>query len=251
MTVFILTYCRNIDLLHGSTLIFDTIRTGFPTAEVVVCDNSSLPEARSEIKRLAEREACKFIQIENEISHWEFLTKIIFNAKGTIVFLDPDVIFWENCEQWEFNSLMAGRYLPTFNDPYTKTMTLERLHTSFLWIPSAENLTAKVYESVLNNFDFMPIKPFSFLFGEELYWYDTLGSLYSLYKNDCHNFTEYELSSYDHLFVGSHSDRVIPHLPEKYQEMIKTSNELAVRDPQKLKGLWKQQEEFFNEMEII
>ena len=52
INVFILTFCRNLDLFYGTKLIFETLRVGFPNAKITVVDNASLQKVRGEIESL-------------------------------------------------------------------------------------------------------------------------------------------------------------------------------------------------------
>lgn len=91
--VYILTYCKDIQHLYGSTLIFKTLRTGFPTARITAVDNASVNEARKVISKCAEDTGCAYEQLQNEIQHHQFLEHIVTYSKGTVVFLDPDICF--------------------------------------------------------------------------------------------------------------------------------------------------------------
>ncbi len=44
--VYILTWCKSLESLYGSLLVFQTLRVGFPTAPVYVFDNGSLPKGQ-------------------------------------------------------------------------------------------------------------------------------------------------------------------------------------------------------------
>src|SRR5690349_7960271 len=133
--VHILTWCRWLEKLHGTTLIFRTLRVGFPNAHIRVVDNASRPDVRPTIQRLAEDCGAEHVQLEQEVRHHAFLADTLqAQAAGTAIFLDPDLCFWEEVEHWNFDALMAGRLLPKYNCEYTGCVSHPRLHTSFLWI---------------------------------------------------------------------------------------------------------------------
>jgi len=104
-TVFILTFCRKMDLFYGTSLVFKTLRAGFPNSRVIVVDNASVATARCEIGALVRETGCKHYQIEEpDVDHPEFLQTVLsaFAASnggdGALVFLDPDVCLWENAK---------------------------------------------------------------------------------------------------------------------------------------------------------
>lgn len=45
-SVFIVTHARDLAALFGTTLVFGSLRKGFPTAEVIVLDNDSVPDVK-------------------------------------------------------------------------------------------------------------------------------------------------------------------------------------------------------------
>ena len=165
VTVFILTFCRKADLLYGSTLLFKTLRVGFPGAAVVVVDNASIPEARAEIAPLARDADCRFLQVEGvPVEHHDFLSDVLEAMagddapRGPVVFLDPDVCLWSCCEGFAFDGLMAGRFIRPFTMATTGALMLPRLHTSFLWVPDARRLWARIAAIKAVHFDFDPFR---------------------------------------------------------------------------------------------
>jgi hypothetical protein len=246
--VLILTYCREPSLLAaGTLLVFRTLRTGFPTAEVTVIDNASLPEVRPAIRKAAEASGCAYVQRDPEIRHEDYLREVIAGSDGDgpVVLLDPDVIFWEECEQWRFDRLLAGRMLPEFLDEFTGCRTLPRLHTSFLWIRDLAVLRERVSALVARYFDFDPFPPRMFAVDGEWYRGDTLAFLCGALPDDVQAFGEHELDAYDHLFCGSHLDLVLPYVPKETQTFLKWAHAEALSDPARLRGLWRRQDEYF------
>jgi hypothetical protein len=246
--VLILTYCREPSLLaSGTLLVFRTLRIGFPTAEVTVIDNASVPEARPAIRAAAEAAGCEYIQRDPEIVHAEFLREVILGANyaGSVVLLDPDVIFWSNCEGWRIGRLLAGRMLPEFMDEFTRCRTLARLHTSFLWIRDVAALRERVSALMTTYFDFDPFPPRMFAMDGAWYRGDTMAFLCGALPEEVQPFGEEELNAYDHLFCGSHLDLVLRDVPHETQMFLKWAHAQALADPSRLRGLWRQQEDYF------
>ena len=71
-TVVILTYCEHPSLAYGTLMVFDTLRVGFPTFNIVVIDNGSHPDVVPQIKNAAERARASFTPTErhNFIEHY-------------------------------------------------------------------------------------------------------------------------------------------------------------------------------------
>ncbi len=205
MKIYIITFCRNIKQLYGNILTLRTIRTGFPNSEIIVFDNDSIYEARVLISGLAKENDCKYTEFNNpnKLKHWAILETIINSEGNNVIFLDPDLMFWESCEDWDFsNYLIAGRYLPKFYDEFSGCITYERIHTSFLWINNCNILLGEINKIKQKHIHFEAFMSYMFRSPDNGKWYrfDTLGSLYSVIKDKIYCFSEKELNSYSHYF---------------------------------------------------
>ncbi len=255
INVFILTFCRNIDFFYGTELIFKTLRVGFPNAKITVVDNASIPEVRTEIELLVKENDCLFEQIpDTDLKHHDFVKNTIRNiaedktVNGPLVFLDPDICFWDSCEDFSFDGVLAGRLFGSFNDVVTQTLTMPRLHTSFMWIPDTENLHEEIRKMRVRHFDFEPFLPYSFRLGDAWYRYDTGASLYAAIPDKISCFTEEHLNYYDHIFCGSHLDWLYSRYDTKIQEMMLEIHAHAKEgNLRALKGIWKRQQKIWNE----
>ncbi len=250
INVSILTFCRNLDLLYGTTLIFKTLRVDFPNAKITVVDNASLAEARTEIGLLAKRNDCVFEQLpEPGIQHHQFIQNTIRTmadektANGPLVFLDPDICFWDSCEDFDFDGLIAGRLVGNYHEISFQAFAMPRLHTSFLWIPDAERLLHEIRRIQVMHFDFQPFLPYSFRLDGTWYRYDTGASLYAAIPDGASCFTEEHLNRYDHIFCGSHLDWVYPKCDSKRQKIMAEIHSYAKEgNLQALKGIWRYQQ---------
>ncbi len=234
ITVLILTFCRKADLFYGTSLIFNTLRAGFPTARIIVVDNASLPELRGTIASFAHRTGCEHFQIEDPcIDHPEFLDTALGafakseHGENALVFLDPDVCLWENCEGFEFDGLMAGRLYRAFRPEITQTLAMPRLHTSFLWIPNARRLREAIAECQRYHYDFRPFDTWSTRLGGRWCRYDTGASLYAVLGNRMNAFTEEHLNCFDHIFSGCHIDWLEKALDQPTLDLFQTIHERA------------------------
>jgi len=235
-----------MERLHGTTLVFSTIRTGFPTAEIAVVDRNSLPEAREIIKSAAEDVGAKFLQLDNEPTHATFISHVIQNHKtGPLVICDPDVIFWQSMEDLQFSGVMAGRLTPQYTCPFTGCITCT--HPSLLWIQAGNKMRELLVKQ-------HPSGPFSFFspFGQQMfslegkwYFFDTASSLYCAAPGLMQPFNKEVLDRYDHLFCGSYKNILNPESNPEVIEVLDSIDKQAQTDFTKLKGIWKIQDEIF------
>jgi hypothetical protein len=242
--VYILTWCKNIAQLYGSLLVFDTIRVGFPTAEIVVIDNNSIPVAVNEIEKAAAKVKAQFFKLEYEIQHHDHIRCILTpeNDESEIYIVDPDVIFWTNVELFSTDKLLAGRLIPAFFDKYSNTLTKARVHTSFIYIPSVKLIREKINLIETNHWGANLIRPIVLKINSEWLHWDTFGQLYECLQGDFEIFTDEMNDSFDHIYAGSHLDILAKrhNLP-----MMHKVHNLAINDPAALKGIWRDQHQFF------
>ena len=248
MRVFVITYCQNLELMYGSRLVFGSIRVGFPNAELSVIDNASLPEAREELKQRAQSVGADFKWTERQYPHATLIADLISSTPGTVAFVDPDVIFWQKVEGWDFgNALAAGQLIPEFADPYSQTLTAARLHTSFLWLPDTRRLLGRVVEMQRRHIDFSPFATVSFCDGGTWRRLDTGAPLYAAFKDEMHAFSEQELDCFDHLYCGSHLPLVLPHMPDEVARLWQQAHDYARSgNVQALQGIGREQRRLFS-----
>ncbi|MDO8334326.1 MAG: hypothetical protein Q7T35_06625 [Nitrosomonas sp.] len=238
MKVFILIWCKNPANANNSLLTFRTLRTGFPSSEVVVYDNASI--IGEQTQRLCQEVGAQYFRFEKEIRHHEYLKLILLNEPNAIL-VDPDIIFWEQVEHWDFSHyLIAGRLIPNFYDHYTRCHTVSRLHSSLMWLPDLKQLRSHFARKTARYFD--PITHQTAIVGSEWVFWDTLAGLYHLFKEQSYCFSERELNAYDHLFCGTHLDLVIDDIGA--DSIIAKGSRMAMENMASLKGYWRQQDEY-------
>jgi len=252
--VFILTYCRRLDLLYGSELIFRTLRVGFPTARVTVVDNASLPEVQPRLAALAREQGCEFRALPAPgVEHAVFLERTLGEVAtgegGTVVFLDPDICLWESCEGWQFDALLAGKQVDAYDDDMLQAVSMPRVHTSFLWVPDARRLWDEIGRIRAAHFDFRPFLSFSFKLGDAWVRYDTGASLFAAIADRVAFFTPEHRDHYDHIYCGSHLDLLEPRMSQALRDLTLITHRLArAGDLDALKGLWRRQERVWAEV---
>lgn len=241
--VYVLTFCKDINQLYGSLLVFDTIRVGFPTAEIIVVDNNSITDAVIEIEKAADKVNAKLIKLEKEVIHHEYLRFILNseNDDAQIYIIDPDVIFWGNVETFTTNKLLAGRLIPEFFNVYTDTITKPRIHTSFLYIRSVKLLMDKI-NALENKYCTNLIKYTILKINGNWTMWDTFGQVFECLHSDIEIFTEKQNDCFDHIFCGSHLNIIAKrHNNPRLHEI----HRLSIENPQELKGIWREQHDFF------
>lgn len=242
-TVVILTYCQSPALLYGTLLIFRSIRVGFPSARVMVFDNGSSADTRPQIAQAAQDSGCEFYPMGGmhytAFYRWLLLEQ---EAIDSAVLVDPDVVFWDRVEDWNFgDALMAGRLIPPMSNH--GCTQVKRLHTSHLWFPDIRHLRSVCKNLMARAYGFDPIRQISNTVDGRFFFWDTLASLYNAIPGQCRAFGEHELDHYDHLFFGSHLPIIKPGVDS---ESILRGHELAAAgDFSGLRGIWRDQERYF------
>lgn len=247
----ILVTCRDREILRGSTLVFDSLRTGFPTAHVTVYLN--------DIKDLSCKEeiieACKKAKVDNVIDlknptiHHVWIETLVMTEDDPFICLDTDIIFWGKCEEWAFFKPLAGRLIPEFWDDFTNCITRPRLHGSHLWVRPVE--VRKLIEDYRKQFPVTPFNPGANLFhpvylpfmlkGKVLnFFHDTACLLYQAFGGDA--FEEKHLNCFDHLNAGTISDLVSPHLPDI---RLREAHFAIFENPSLARGAWRQQNNYY------
>ena len=237
MKVFILTTHHEIDPLFGSTCVFNSLRVGFPNAEIIVFDNASDCGAQ-EIKAQAHKNDCRFIPYYARIGHHEFIQRRIEENDGPICFVDPDVIFYKEVENYTVIGDIAGRFCPSFYNEVVQAQEAARLHTSLLFIKDTKALKEKLNSlHQRHNYPFNPYAPFIIYAHGQRYFYDTCANLCHAIANR-QSFDEEMLDRYTHLVSGSMLDHVSNKM--KHGARLRYLHRLAKENPELVRGLWRE-----------
>lgn len=139
-TVHILCTVRKPELLPGALLVFKTIRTGFPTAPIVVWGNGLEP-AYTDLIDSAVASVGGTLQMVKPTSHDIWIESIVMNEADPFWICDTDMVFFKEVERFfddAQETLFAGRLEPAWNEPWTGMSKPNRLHTCLQWFnPSA------------------------------------------------------------------------------------------------------------------
>lgn len=243
--VFILATVRNPELIRGTTLVFDTLRTGFPNSDVTVFTNN-IPDAHiiNVIKRAGDCE-CNITNLHQTTIHHQWIELLLKTYDEPFIVLDTDICFWKSCE-WDYGTAaLSGRFTPQFYDLFTKCITRSRLHGSFLYFnPALIRAQVEQYRARFPDTPFNPlanlIYPVVIPGAKHSYFHDTCCLLYQAIGGK--SFAESQLDSYDHLNCGTISDIVGPHLTDL---RLREAHFAVFENPQLAKGVWRQQMAYY------
>lgn len=254
--IHILATCRKPELLRYTTLVFDSLRTGFPTAEVYVyLNNIADNECEKSIRKAALESKC--LTRYRDTIHHEWINELITSNHEPFIICDTDMVFWSNMED-AFSALMmssdyaiAGRLIPEFQDEFSGCLTQPRIHTSLMYInpkllkeESDRNLKGCIVS------EFIPFHPVCYPLviprDAKNIFFDTCAFLYEMLpKQKVYSFGCKELDCYDHFNFGTISDIVLPRLNDGIA--WKEAREEALKNPLLMKGCWKQQDEYYKQ----
>lgn len=244
MRVFILATCRDESLLPFTKLVFGSLRTGFPTADVEVHGNALNGKALAEVQDSCVTAGAKFSN-EPATIHHEWLDGLLSSQSDPFVLCDTDMIFYEPVE-WSFATPLAGWRIPEFNDEFTGARTRARLHTSLLFIDPAgvwaalERYFEQFARTVFNPFPNL-IHPQCAPFKGGAHFYDTAAMLYHAIGGTA--FNDRQLEAYHHLNFGTIPDVVLPRLSQA-PEMLR-ARAAILKNPVLGKGQWRTQMKYY------
>lgn len=260
INVFVLVTCRNPALWDASTLVFKTLRVGFPTAKITVFENalSAIHLAKLQVE-MAGVMAEQMTDLRCSIKGWnvvtphhEWIASLIESENEPFWIVDTDVVFLDNVEEFdaEFSGApIAGRATPPFECPYIGMPTYPRPHTSLMRIdPSVVKSRAMLWSNGLTKTPFGScetsieklVAPDIEMHSDGNYFHDCCSKLAMI--TGYHAFDEKLLDRYAHLNCGTYSDLVDP-----TGEFTKRNQQRMDGAPHLLRGLWREQEKWYQD----
>lgn len=207
------------------TLMVKSARVGFPTAKLDFWLNPTEHYRWTDVEQMVAAVGGSLIYHPHIIHHADWIKQRVDETEGKLIIVDPDVHFWQSCEAWDFPSLLAGYYIPEMWNDSTDCRSVERLHTSLLWIKDTAALRAKVKELYplchdLRAAPFCSCDPYTpavkFYRGEPVFW-DTCANLYHMVGGT--KFVKEHWSCYDHLSSASFYDLIKEYLGPREHEL--------------------------------
>jgi hypothetical protein len=217
--VHILATVRRAELMPATRMVFRTLRTGFPGAEVNVWGNLLSAMAERTVEADTQEVGGMYCNLP-DTSHDAWIEGLIQRSVEPFWVLDTDVVFWGNVEgrreEWA-GAAFAGRFEPEFNEEWTQTVHVERLHTAVMWIDPCEvrNVIRGWMARVPCPWRYSAEFPFirqTFVArrGGKTLFYDTMSGLWQAGGGQA--FSEETDKLFDHLHCGTYVDLVTPHL---------------------------------------
>lgn len=236
--VHILATCRKPELTNAATLVFRTLRTGFPSAPVTVHLNGEV-ENKGAIVDAAMKADATVLEHPPTIHH-EWIKERLEQAKGPFWICDTDIVFWKSVEEWNPAGPLCGAATPEFKDDWSRCVTMPRLHTSLLrFDPDKlhDKLTALRDKVRVTRFTPLAdlISPLVLPAGV---FYDTCALLYEAVGGT--PFTEAQLECYEHLNGATWVDE----LSESYPGLDKMHAEVYA-DVNKSRGSHRMMDKFY------
>lgn len=250
-TVKILVTVTKPELFKCSTLCFDTLRVGFPTHNIHVFDNCNKKEDKKAIAKMADKCDAQFIELNRVHHHADWIRMQVLTSHGPIVIVDPDSLFWANCEWFKFNTVLAGFYVPIIWNEFAQCISVERLHTCFLQISDTKELRDKIQHAYKwcdgKTGDYNSCDPYmpsvKFVRGEPMFW-DTCANLYNMIGGTA--FESEHLECFDHINSASFYDVMMERVEDK--ENFAKMHETAMKEPMKMKGFWTAVCQYYTQM---
>jgi hypothetical protein len=210
-------YCDSEESKYGALLTLKTIRVGFPNANITACwscdENrmDGLASVRREMK-----EICHNIGAHDSIcgaTNDKLVADLAKCENNPFAVIDSDVVFYENCEDYEPSGLIAGEFIPEFVCPIAKAVTASRLHTAFFVVNDPEKLRRAIelaYRPVMPKFcPFDPFAPVVTFDNQIPRFHDSCSVLYHAVGGE--KFDDGMLKRFEHLYGGSYVTKG-PHL---------------------------------------
>ena len=244
--VHILATCLNPAMLDTTLLVFKTLRTGFPDANVKVWENALTPEQSMRLRLMA-GSFIESIMLPQRIAHDAWIAGLLDRSTTPFWILDTDVIFFEKAPEPSPQDFLFGRFEPAFLEPWTKTNRVSRLHTALLYFdPIAIRIKILEWAKLWQPKDF-PFSPSFELIQQHFVpqgvdrppmFYDTCAGLYQAIGGT--SFTESQNHTFEHLHCGTYSDRIQKALPDASRAREVVSKNIA-----NARGLFDAQEDYY------
>lgn len=249
MKVHILTYCKDIERLHASLMVFETLRTGFPNAEVFVTDGGSCPEAYDRIQLQARNVGCNVFR--SDISQTEWLENTIESSNEPLVILHPDICFHKKMFFTESDAWIQARKIRPFYSGFHEAQTYVGASTSVFYVSRPDRIK-ELFDCARNVYPhFDPYKPWQFFDTNVWKFFDVFFNGINLLGSRVQTFTKEQLDCYDHLFCGTNVKGVCKKIgSDLYAKMLLEVDEYAKRTLRLPSGIYVRQEEFFTHSQL-
>lgn len=250
--VHILATVRTPALWPATTLVFKTLRTGFPTEMVMVWGNGLKPNDRSVVLPAAAMAGAHYRDID-PVSHDEWIENLINTQTQPFWICDTDMVFFQPVAATPPGTLFTGRHEPEFDEEWTDTRHVERLHTCLMWIdPVPLRAAIRAWQAripspwrdsaqfPLVRQHFIPVRTALNAQPETLF-YDTMAGLWHAGLGT--PFTPEQDAAFEHLHCGTYADVVdAPSLAG-----LRSMHQSIYGNPAAARGLKQAQDNYYKE----
>lgn len=268
--VHILATVRNPALLPAARLVFQTLRIGFPTAEVIVWGNG-LDKASAKVIQEDARKCGATFRNDPQIAHGRWIEALCTLRTLPFWICDTDIVFFDEVEHWfsgRDDTVFSGRYEPAFREQWTGSLHVARLHPSLMWFnPQRLHIAMRKWpgqhaffntvEANLFRWQWVPRRLSDYQIirlsdsgtdtdehgrtRTELWFYDTCAGLHQALGGTA--FDEEQNDAFEHLHCGSYSDLIGNGVGSMGKMGV--MHQAVFADPSKARGLRKMQDEYY------
>jgi hypothetical protein len=238
---------RKPELIRAAMLTFATLRVGFPAARVNVWGNGlKRPEERM-IEQACANVGASYSNLGATV-HDEWIETLIHECFDPFWILDTDLVFFDKVEDWfaGTDTTFAGRWEPEFDEEWTGTRHMERLHTCCMymnpsklrgamrsWMAQVPPPWGHTAEHLLVRQHFVPLRASG---RAETLFFDTTAGLW--HAGIGTKFTEAQDEAFEHLHCATYVDKT----PFRGLE---AAHDFVYGDPTRAKGLREAQNQFY------
>ena len=248
--VHILATVRRPELIEAALLVFRTLRTGFPTAEVTVWGNGLAEEARQAVGAAAATAGARFANVPGTC-HDVWIEELLARATAPFWICDTDMVFFGSLESKALSlkpgTLCAGRHEPEFNDEVTGCVHAERLHTCLMWFnpgPLRAAMRAKMAKVVMpwrQSAEFAFVRQMFLMLGGQRWLYDTCTGIFQAGLGT--RFSAEQDAAFEHLHCGTYLDEAAKRM--KCGAAMAARHAEIYHDPSLAMGLRAQQTRYY------
>ncbi len=208
---------RKAELLPAVLLVFKTVRVGFPTARIVVHGGDLGADAMLAVREAARSVHAEFFYASVPMAHDAWIEKLLHEETEPFWICDTDIVFFGKVEDWSAPTFM-GRFEPEFDEEWTQTRHVERLHSSLMYFnPGATRAAlrcwmAKIPALITASCEFPLIRqtfiaaPYIERSGQVIYFYDVCAGMYHAIGGT--RFTPEQDACFEHLHCASYVDLI-------------------------------------------
>lgn len=250
--VHILATVRKPELLDVALLVFQTFRKGFPTAPLMVWGNGLSPEACAAIGAATRMNGGTFHNLL-PCSHDAWIEGLLLRLLEPFWICDTDMIFHSAIDSERDGEVVAGRFEPEFDEEWTGTRHMERLHTCLMWFDpwkvraAMQAVMARIpHWGATAQFPF--IRQHFVPSRGALLFYDSCAGLWQAGIGT--PFSTAQNAAFDHLHCGTYADLISPHLHLPGNGSLRATHQAACANPESLNrngSIQKAQADYYEE----